>query len=339
MGLDCSTFLTFACMITLCINQTNTDPYFNLAAEEYFLKNFQEDFFMLWRSQPSVIVGKHQNALAEINHEFVFENKIPVARRLSGGGTVFHDPGNVNFTFIRNVANISEVNFKVFTVPVVDALQKLGVEAYTTGRNDLVIDGKKISGNAEHVQKNRVLHHGTLLFNSRLEALKGTLKVDLSKFEDKAVQSKRSEVTNIANYLQNPISVEEFTNLIFGEISQIFSEYQIYKLTQEDISAIQKLSIEKYQTWDWIFGYSPKYRFTNKLETENGEIQISLLVEKGRLIEVFISGLIQEKLSEMIERALVGCRHDLDEVKTTLSNLKEKFHHIGLLDDLIRVMF
>lgn len=153
-------------MITLCINQPNSDPYFNLAAEEYFLKNFQEDFFMLWRSWPSVVVGKHQNALAEINHEFVRLHQIPVARRLSGGGTVFHDPGNVNFTFIRNVANISEVNFKIFTIPVIEALKKLGVEAYTTGRNDLLIDGKKISGNAEHVHRNRVLHHGTLLFDS-----------------------------------------------------------------------------------------------------------------------------------------------------------------------------
>ena len=130
-------------MITLCINHSSNDPYFNLAAEEYFLKNFQEDFFMLWRSRSSVVVGKHQNALAEINHEFVRKNQIPVARRLSGGGTVFHDPGNVNFTFIRNVTNISEVNFKVFTVPVVEALKKLGVEAYTTGRNDLLIDGKR----------------------------------------------------------------------------------------------------------------------------------------------------------------------------------------------------
>jgi len=321
-------------MITLCINQTNTDPYFNLAAEEYFLKNFQEDFFMLWRSQPSVVVGKHQNALAEINHEFVRENQIPVARRLSGGGTVFHDPGNVNFTFIRSVANISEVNFKVFTVPVVEALKKLGVDAYTTGRNDLVIDGKKISGNAEHVHRNRVLHHGTLLFDSRLEALKGALKVDLSKFEDKAVQSNRSEVTNIAHYLPNPISVEEFTDLIFAEISQNYQEFQFYKLTAEDIKAIQKLSIEKYQTWDWIFGYSPRYRFNNK--NENDEIHISLLVEKGLLVEVSFSGAIKPELSQKIVKMLIGCRHEFGTVKTALSGMN--ISNI-LIDKLILGMF
>lgn len=334
MGHDCAIFLTFAGMITLCINQPNSDPYFNLAAEEYFLKNFQEDFFMLWRSGPSVVVGKHQNALAEINHEFVRENQILVARRLSGGGTVFHDPGNVNFTFIRNVANISEVNFKIFTVPVVGALQKLGVEAYTTGRNDLLIDGKKISGNAEHVHKNRVLHHGTLLFDSHLEALKGTLKVDLSKFEDKAVQSNRSEVTNIANYLPLPISVEEFTNFLFAEISQNYLEFQVYEPTPEDLEAIRKLSIEKYQTWEWIFGYSPKYRFRNKLQTENGEIEVRILVEKGLLSEVSVSGAIDEKLSQKMAEVLVGCRHEIKSVKARIGGSGETFMDLEHLNQL-----
>ena len=308
-------------MITLCLNQTSADPYFNLAAEEYFLKNFQEDFFMLWRSRPSVVVGKHQNALAEINHAFVRENLIPVARRLSGGGTVFHDSGNVNFTFIRNVKDISEVNFKVFTVPVVAALKKLGVEAYTTGRNDLLIDGKKISGNAEHVHKNRVLHHGTLLFDSHLEALKGVLKVDLSKFEDKAVQSNRSEVTNIADYLSNPISVEEFTNFLFDEICGTYPDFRVYTTTSEDVAAIKKLSIEKYQTWDWIFGYSPRYRFTNTVEAPNGVISVTLLVEKGRIAEAAFLGEISKDITLKLVETLIGCRHDLEEVNQALSKI------------------
>lgn len=326
-------------MITLCINQSNTNPYFNLAAEEYFLKSFQEDFFMLWRSRPSVVVGKHQNALAEINHEFVRENQIPVARRLSGGGTVFHDPGNVNFTFIRNVANISEVNFKVFTVPVVAALKKLGVEAYTTGRNDLLIDGKKISGNAEHVHRNRVLHHGTLLFDSRLEALKGALKVDLSKFEDKAVQSNRSEVTNIANYLPKPVLVSEFTDFLFGEISQNYTEFRVYEPTTVDITAIEKLSIEKYQTWDWIFGYSPRYRFSNTLDTTNGRIHVSLLVEKGHIAEYSISGKILPQLSSKISEVLLGCRHEYEEVKAALKGMAKELSTNISAEELVKMMF
>lgn len=310
-------------MITLCLYQSSTDPYFNLAAEEYFLKNFQENFFMLWRSQPTVVVGKHQNALAEINHDFVHSHQIPVARRLSGGGTVFHDLGNLNFTFIRNVEKIQEVNFKVFTFPIVEALKTLGIEAYTTGRNDLLIDGKKISGNAEHVHRNRVLHHGTLLFNSQLDALKGALKVDLSKFEDKAVQSNRSEVTNIAPYLPGPMSVEDFGNRLFAEISNQIAGSQFYSLTETDLEAIQKLSDEKYRTWDWIFGYSPKYRFKNKFKAPKGEIAISLLVEKGLLVEVQITGAISETSVQQIKEALLGCPHELNAIEFRLVTIHD----------------
>lgn len=305
-------------MITLCFHHFSTDPYFNLAAEEYFLKNFQENYFMLWRSQPTVVVGKHQNALAEINHDFVHEHHIPVARRLSGGGTVFHDLGNLNFTFIRNVEKIQEVNFKVFTFPIVEALKTLGIDAYTTGRNDLLIEGKKISGNAEHVHRNRVLHHGTLLFNSQLDALKGALKVDLSKFEDKAVQSNRSEVTNIAPYLPEPMSVEDFSNRLFAEISKQITGSQEYFPTEADLEAIQKLSDEKYRTWDWIFGYSPKYRFKNKFQTPKGEIAINLLVEKGLLVEVEITGAISETSGQQIKGALLGCPHDFNDIASRL---------------------
>jgi lipoate-protein ligase A len=327
-------------MMTLCLNQHNSDPYFNLAAEEYFLKNFQENFFMLWRSRPSVIVGKHQNALAEINREFVHQNQIPVARRLSGGGTVFHDRGNVNFTFIRNVEKVQEINFAIFTVSVLETLKKLGIEAYTTGRNDLLIDGKKISGNAEHVYRKRVLHHGTLLFNSHLEALKGALNVDLSKFDDKAVKSNRSEVTNIANYLPDTLTVEEFTGFVFDEIRQNTPEAMVYELNSADLQAIQKLSIEKYQTWDWIFGYSPKYHFTNKLENEHGELAISLMVDRGVLAEVHVSGAIAAELSQKITETLQGCRHDYNAVKSTLTGLKDLFQLSSItLEFLLKGLF
>jgi lipoate-protein ligase A len=329
-------WFTFVSMNTWCINQPNNDPYFNLAAEEYFLKNFREDFFILWRSRPSVVVGKHQNALAEINHEFVKMNDIPVARRLSGGGTVFHDPGNVNFTFIRNVDKISDVSFKIFTGPVIEALKKLGIEAYTTGRNDLLIEGKKISGNAEHIHKNRVLHHGTLLYDSHLEALRGALKVDLSKYEDKAVKSNRSEVGNIADYLIRPMAVEEFTDILFNEIGNNIQEAVIYTPTLTDLEAIQKLSIEKYQTWEWIFGYSPRYQFKNTFESLQGTLEISLLVEHGLLAEVSVTGAILPELSQKIVGTLKGCRHNYGAMKTALGEIEDELIFKG---GLLKAMF
>ena len=332
--------IIIASMITLCIHQSITDPYFNLAAEEYFLKNYEEDFFMLWRSEPTVVVGKHQNALAEINHQFVNEHHISVARRLSGGGTVFHDLGNLNFTFIRTVEKIQDVNFKVFTHPIVEALRKAGVEASANGRNDLVIDGKKISGNAEHVHKNRVLHHGTLLYNSKLNALKGTLNVDLSRFEDKSVQSKRSEVTNIAAYLSSPMRVEEFGNLLFSEISNLLPGAKVYELTQADRQAIQQLSDEKYRTWDWIYGYSPRYRFSQQLETEKGVIHLSLTVEKGLIAEASISGAISEDLSLQLVKVIIGSRHELSELKSALITLNKHLLQEDISpEELVKALF
>ena len=182
----------------LCIKNDNTNPYFNLAAEEYVLRNFKENCFMLWRNRPSIIVGKHQNTLAEINVDYVKEKNIDVVRRLSGGGAVFHDLGNLNFTFIKNAEKEEAlVDFKKYVEPVLEVLQHLGVNAKFEGRNDIMIDGKKISGNAEHVFKKRVLHHGTLLFSSQMADLSNALKVNPLKYQDKGGKSVRSRVTNL----------------------------------------------------------------------------------------------------------------------------------------------
>ena len=173
----------------LCIINTNTKPYFNLAAEDYVLRNFKDDCFMLWRNKPSIIIGKHQNTLAEINLEYVKDNNIDVVRRLSGGGAVFHDLGNLNFTFIKNAKDEgSLVDFKKYIQPILEVLQSLGVNAKFEGRNDIMIDGKKISGNAEHVFKRRVLHHGTLLFLSQIADLSKALKVNPLKYQDNGVK-------------------------------------------------------------------------------------------------------------------------------------------------------
>lgn len=229
---------------------------------------------------------------------------------------------------------ISDVSFKVFTGPIIDALKVIGIEAYTTCRNDLLIEGKKISGNAEHIHKNRVLHHGTLLFNSHLEVLRGALKVDLSKYEDKAVKSNRSEVANIADYLSIPMSVEEFTDILFHKIGKNITEALVYIPTPTDLEVIKKLSIEKYKTWNWIFGYSPRYRFKNTMKTSQCTMQIGLMVEHGLITEMTLSGNLATELNQIISKS-VGCRHDFEALKTLLLDLDGLFSYLSLTPERI----
>ncbi|WP_163715259.1 lipoate--protein ligase [Mangrovibacterium lignilyticum] len=323
-------------MTVLCFHLNNPDPYFNLATEEYLLKNFEEDIFMLWSSESSIVVGKHQNALAEINHRYVKEKNIKVARRLSGGGTVFHDPGNLNFTFMRKVEKIEEVNYKIFLQPVKEALEKLGLEITSSKRDDLVLDGKKISGNAQHVFRKRVLHHGTLLFNSQLKRLKKALKVDLSRFEDKAVQSNRSEVTNIADYLQNPMNVDEFSNFMFKTIAQSFPDYQYTELTDKDKAAVQVLRDEKYCQWDWIYGYSPKYKYRNTVKFSGGELKVMLQIVKGKIDQSEWEGNISGELAFKLTELLRGKSHALEALEPSFQIMKEELQREGLqVDELL----
>lgn len=286
----------------LCIALASTDPYFNIASEEYLLKNFQEDIFMLYRNRPSVIVGKHQNTFGEINYKFVKNNNIKVVRRLSGGGTVFHDDGNLNFCFIKNGQEGNLIDFKKFTQPIISVLQSLGVPAEHSGRNDIIINGLKFSGNAEHVYKNRVLHHGTLLFSSKLDSLREALKVKPEAYQDKAVKSVRSRVTNIVEHLPKPMQIEDFQDIIIKHVISQTGHASFYSFSETDLTAIQILMEEKYCTWDWNFGYSPKFVFTNKGIIENQTIEAMLEIEKGTIkkAEIFLDNKLIPEFSEYL---------------------------------------
>jgi lipoate-protein ligase A len=225
----------------LLLQQTSTNPYFNIAAEEYLLKNFSDDIFTLYINEPSIIVGKHQNTLAEINQEFVRSQSIKVVRRLSGGGTVYHDLGNLNYSFIANGSEGKLVDFKKFTQPIVDVLLHLGIDAQLGGKNDIRIGERKISGNAEHIYKNRVLHHGTLLFSSELDNLNESIRVNPSTYTDKSVKSIRSNVANISDYLKDKITINEFAALVVNQIKQTIPNCSSYNLTKNDNSAINRL--------------------------------------------------------------------------------------------------
>ncbi|MCY1722576.1 lipoate--protein ligase [Prolixibacteraceae bacterium Z1-6] len=308
----------------ICINLKNTDPFFCLATEEYLLKNFDDDIFMLWQSEDTVVLGKHQNALAEINYPFVREKNITVARRISGGGTVFHDAGNVNFMFIKNVKSPAEISFTQFTEPVRVALAQLGIEATTSGRNDLLIEGFKISGNAEHVFKKRVLHHGTLLFSSDLENLGQAIKVIPGKYESKAVQSNRSPVANISDFLKKEMDIKTFIDFLI-DVQLQKGDNSIYEITDSDVQIISKLATEKFKTWDWKFGYSPKYIFKNEVEIEEKELDIQLSVKKGRVETCELSGnYFSEDEANKISSEMVGARHYFEDVKEILRTDSDK---------------
>jgi lipoate-protein ligase A len=296
----------------LCIYNSSTDPYFNLAAEEYLLREHQGDVFMLWRNEPSIIVGKHQNCLAEINLEFVRSNNIKVVRRISGGGTVFHDLGNLNFTFISTGHSNQLVDFRKYTQPILEVLRdKLGIEARFEGRNDLTIKGMKFSGNAEHVYRDRVLHHGTLLFSSVMTDLSAALNVDPEKFRDKAVKSVRSRVTNISEHLTKPLTIIEFKDMIMTHILDNTEGAETYYLSESDMAKIRLIRDARYATWDWNFGYSPQYMLQKKIKTNGGMIEFDLDVEKGIIRDVQIFGDYFNTLDvSVITQALRGVHHE-----------------------------
>jgi lipoate---protein ligase len=326
----------------LIIRRHNTDPWFNLATEEFVLKNFEEDSFMLWRNAPSIIVGKHQNTLAEINLDYVKKNNIKVVRRLSGGGAVFHDLGNINFTFIKKGDNGNLIDFKKYTEPILEVLLKMGINARFEGRNDLTIDGKKFSGNAEHIWKNRVLHHGTLLFSAHMANLSEALNADPLKFQDKAVKSVRSRVTNISEHLKEPMDVMAFAGMIQDHIVDKYPDARFYDLTDEDHAKILDLVATKYGTWDWNFGYSPEYNFKKILRTDNsGTIEFDLDVHDGVIRAVKIFGDYFNKFdTEDIEHALRGVNHEDEAIRIALSafNIGDYFANLTL-DEFMKGVF
>ena len=325
----------------LIVQRPHTNPWFNIAAEEYLLKNIQEDCFMLWQNEASIIVGKHQNTLAEINYQFVKQNNIPVIRRITGGGTVFHDPGNLNFTFISKGEKGKLVDFRKFTDPIIAILNQLGIPAEFEGKNDIKVNGLKISGNAEHVFKDRVLHHGTLLFSSDLKELSMALKVKSGKYTDKAVQSNRSIVTNISDHLTPKLSIETFKEKIIDYFSELHYP-EFYHLTSEDEASINELVKHKYATWKWNFGYSPNYSYSNEVVTGDGNVlQLVVSIEKGNLINFILKeNNSVHPLSLLILEKLIN--HPYEEVllRDGLLSVEPDLISEGLnVDDVIKGLF
>jgi lipoate---protein ligase len=292
-----------------CFISPNQDIYFNLALEEHLLMNKTRDFFVLWQSDTAVVVGKHQNTLAEINYRFVRDNGIQVARRLSGGGTVYHDHGNLNFTYISNGEPGKLVDFKRFIEPVIGFLGTLGLDAEQGSKNEILARGKKISGNAEHVYKNRVLHHGTLLFHSNLHLLHECLRVIPGRYKDKAVQSNRSSVINISDCLNNGMELAAFKSA-FLDFMLARSGGELFELNEKEFKTISDLADLKYRSWDWTYGWSPDYELNSNFQFQKMDCRIFIKIHRGIMKDcLLVSKKIPEEDIARLMELMRDCRH------------------------------
>jgi lipoate---protein ligase len=314
-----------------CLISPYSNPYFNLASEEYLLKCFEEDVFLLYRNQPSIVVGKHQNTLSEINLPFVQQRGIMVARRISGGGTVFHDDGNLNFAIFTSGKEGELVDYRRATQPVLGALAEMGLKARLGKRNELLIKGMKISGTASHVYKKRVLHHGTLLFSSEMGTLSAALNSVSERFTDKAVKSVPSSIANIMDYLEEPMEMEEFQERILNYFLRLDKRNRLYQYSRSDIDSISSLCDTKFATWEWNFGYSPKYMYNRNISFDKGSVDIHINVEKGIIRELKLHGdFTSFKNIHLLEKLLTGTIHDPETMRIRLSRVNVSDFIYGL---------
>ena len=309
------------------------NPYLNLAIEEYMFSETSDDVFMLWQNEPSVIIGKNQNAYAEVNMDYVKENKIHIVRRITGGGAVYHDLGNVNYSFISTREKISGIDFKYFTEPIIEALENMGIAAKLSGRNDLLFEDKKFSGNAQHAIGGRVLHHGTILFDSNLEVLSSALYVDEEKLRARSIKSARSRVVNLKGLIAEKLCVGEFINRI--------AEYVEKKFNPEIISAPENPEVEKLrirnESFEWIFpdrAYLSEYKITKKKKYEFGLVEINLLMTNEVISEIKIFGdFFGTKDVAYIENELRG--KSIFNIKDSLEKITVNDYIYGMTAELL----
>ncbi len=316
----------------LYLESDQTDPYYNLALEEYVFNELPKDneYFMLWQNDNSIIIGKHQNTIEEINLPFVEEHKINVARRLSGGGAVYHDLGNLNYTFVTDAKAQGGIDLASFCIPVVKALNSIGVNAEISGRNDIVIDGRKFSGNAQYLRKKRVMHHGTLMFDSNLEVLTKALNVSADKVESKGIKSVRSRVTNIKEHLKTEMTTGDFQNIL-RQFMIKENNMETYELTEADKESVKELR-KKYDAWDWNYGRSPTYSIRKERRIEGcGKIQLFMEVEKGVIKDFTSRGdyFSLDDSSDLVNK-IAGVKNNKESLEKALSGVDIDRYFKGL---------
>lgn len=325
------------------VNNSN-DPRYNLAFEEFCFKHLdlKEDYVILWINGPAIIIGKNQNTVEEINSDYVKQREIKVVRRITGGGAVYHDLGNLNFSIISMSTDYEKIDFKKYNIPIVKSLEKIGIQCELSGRNDITLDGKKFSGIAQSVWKKRVLNHGTLLFDTELDVLSNALNVKQDKIESKGVKSVKGRVTNIKPHIKNDIDIYEFRDILLKNIFAMEGlEPKEHKLSSEELDGVEKLFEEKYSTWEWNYGESPKSNYQNYKRFDFGSVDIRFNVVNGLIQDTKVYGdffgtqdvaLLQEKLN--------GVRYDKVEVLNVIENepLEKYFGNITK-EEFVELMF
>jgi len=316
------------------ITNISNDPHYNLAFEEYCFKNLpnDDDFVFLWINGPAIIVGKNQNTIEEINNEYVRENDIKIVRRITGGGAVYHDLGNLNFSIFTNSIGQEKIDFGQINIPILKSLEKFGINAELSGRNDLTLDGKKISGIAQSVWKRRILNHGTILFDTDLSVLSKALNVKADKIESKGVKSVKSRVTNIKPYMTDDVDILEFKEMLLKFIFQYHNtQMEEYILSDEDKMGINELYETKYKTWEWNYGESPDFGFKNYKRSPVGSIEVRLEIKNGIIEEAKIFGdFFGTKDVSLLETELKGLKYNRSEIQDKLEslNIKDFFGNI-----------
>ncbi|HFH9393126.1 TPA: lipoate--protein ligase [Streptococcus agalactiae] len=306
------------------IVNTSNDPAYNVALEAYAFQKLTDidEIFILWINEPAIIIGRHQNTIQEINKEFIDKNGIHVVRRLSGGGAVYHDLNNLNYTIISNNTQEGAFDFQTFSKPVIDTLAKLGVKAEFTGRNDLEINGQKFAGNAQAYYKGRMMHHGCLLFDVDMSVLGQALKVSKDKIESKGIKSVRARVTNIVDHLSDKITVQAFSDAILAQMKEEYPEMDEYVLSDAELSEIQAMRDNQFATWDWTYGKAPEYTIERGVRYPAGKITTYANVENSTIKSVKIFGdFFGVKPVDDIEKMLEGVRYDYKDVLAALKTV------------------
>lgn len=302
---------------------TSLDPHFNMAFDSYVLERTEFEGFYLWQNKPSVIIGLNQSAYAEVNLPFIEEHGIELARRVSGGGAVYHDLGNLNYTFI---------GFEDGPSRVAEALRKMGAPAQLTGRNDIMVDGRKCSGYAKRLAGNRVFVHGTLMFDVNLEDLMNALSVPGSKLSAAGIQSVRAKVANLKEYLPYK-TIGAFKEALSDLLSETPGQAGSDALEPWQLAEIEEVAARQFRTWDWVYGHSPKTDFRKTVKYPCGTVTANYSIKRGCISEVSFEGdFIGAKPASELAEKIKGLRvEDLSDVP-----VREYFDGVDDISELFR---